>query len=233
MIIAVQLSRSYTSVRVFAFSRFSRFSRFRVLLPVFAFSRVSRFRVLLPVFAFSRENAAHHQRPRHTFPAQATRVTTNTALTHLNLPNLTRYDNRRIEVIANGIPIHQGAQLAVDTTLVFPLTSSGVPRRHGGQYHGAAHHRSPQAQREGIPRTCPHRPVPLDSSGGRSWREIQQRGSQLCEIPRTCPGAISPSPFEAGHNRSFRITLVGHLGTCGHARLRIQPPLRGFSCLLR
>ena len=66
------------------------------------------------------------------------RVTTNTALTHLNLPNLTRYDNRRIEVIANGIPIHQGAQLAVDTTLVSPLTSSGVPRRHRGQYHGAA-----------------------------------------------------------------------------------------------
>ena len=63
MIIAVQLSRSCTSVRVFAFSRFSRFSRFRVLLPVFAFSR---FRIVLPVFAFSRENAAHHQRPRHT-----------------------------------------------------------------------------------------------------------------------------------------------------------------------
>ena len=61
MIIAVQLSRSCTSVRVFAFSRFSRFSRFRVLLPVFAFSRFSRFRVLLPVFAFSRENAAHHR----------------------------------------------------------------------------------------------------------------------------------------------------------------------------
>ena len=53
-------------------------------------------------------------------------------------------------------------------------------------------HRSPQTQREGIPRTCPHRPVPLDRSGGRSRREIQQRGSQLCEIGRACPGAISP-----------------------------------------
>ena len=71
-------------------------------------------------------------------------------------------------------------------------------------------HRSPQTQREGIPRTCPHRPVPPDRSGGRSWREIQQRGNQLCEILRTCPGAINPSPFEAGHNRSFRLTLVGH-----------------------
>ena len=48
MIIAVQLSRSCTSVRVFAVFAFSRFA--------------ARFRV----FAFSRENAAHHQRPRHT-----------------------------------------------------------------------------------------------------------------------------------------------------------------------
>ena len=38
---------------------------------------------------------------------------------------------------ANGLPIHQGAQLAVDATLVSPLTSSGVPLRHGGQCHGA------------------------------------------------------------------------------------------------
>ena len=90
-------------------------------------------------------------------------------------------------------------------------------------------HRSPQTQREGIPRTCPHRPVPPDRSGGRSKGEIQQRGNQLCEILRTCPGAINPSPLEAGHSRTFCLTLVGHFGT----RLRIQPPLRGLSCLLR
>ena len=74
-----------------------------------------------------------------------------------------------------------------------------------------------------------HRPVPPDRSGGRSTGDIQQRGSQLWGIPRTCPGAISPSPFETGHSRSFRLTLVGHFGTRGHARRRIQllAPLMG------
>ena len=43
-----------------------------------------------------------------------------------------------IEVIANGLPLHQGAQLAVDTTLVSPLTSAGQPRQRRGAYTGAA-----------------------------------------------------------------------------------------------
>ena len=38
---------------------------------------------------------------------------------------------RRIEVIAEGLPAFHGAQLAVDTTLVFPLRADGVPHRRG------------------------------------------------------------------------------------------------------
>ena len=37
-------------------------------------------------------------------------------------------DARRIEVLANGLPLWQGAQAAVDTTLVSPLTRAGAPR---------------------------------------------------------------------------------------------------------
>ena len=42
-----------------------------------------------------------------------------------------RSDDRRIEVIANGLPLWGGAQLAVDTTLVSPLTAAGFPCRAG------------------------------------------------------------------------------------------------------
>ena len=49
-----------------------------------------------------------------------------------------RFDDRRIEVIANGLPLWSGAQLAVDTTLVSPLDASGAARRHQRQYQGAA-----------------------------------------------------------------------------------------------
>ena len=66
------------------------------------------------------------------------RVTTNTLLTDLNLDHIHRQDDRRIEVIANGLPIWGGAQLAVDTTIVSPLTRDGQPRRRAGQYAGTA-----------------------------------------------------------------------------------------------
>ena len=45
---------------------------------------------------------------------------------------------RRIEVIAEGLPAFHGAQLAVDTTLVFPLRADGVPHRRCADESGAA-----------------------------------------------------------------------------------------------
>ena len=66
------------------------------------------------------------------------RVTTNTLLTDLNLDHIHRQDDRRIEAIANGLPIWGGAQLAVDTTIVSPLTRDGQQRRRAGQYAGTA-----------------------------------------------------------------------------------------------
>ena len=67
-----------------------------------------------------------------------TRVTTNTRLADLNIHTLSRVDDRRIEVIANGLPMWGGSQLAVDTTLASPLTRSGEPRSRGGTLAGAA-----------------------------------------------------------------------------------------------
>ena len=64
------------------------------------------------------------------------RVTTNTRLADIH--TLSRVDDRRIEVIANGLPMWGGSQLAVDTTLVSPLTRSGEPRSRGGTFAGAA-----------------------------------------------------------------------------------------------
>ena len=49
-----------------------------------------------------------------------------------------RQDERRIEIIANGLPLWGGVQLAVDTTLVSPLTAAGMPRRDSGRTAGAA-----------------------------------------------------------------------------------------------
>ena len=55
------------------------------------------------------------------------RVATSVALRDLNL-DVPPTHCRRIEVVANGLPLWQGAQIAVDTTLVSPLQRDGQPR---------------------------------------------------------------------------------------------------------
>ena len=55
------------------------------------------------------------------------RVATNVALRELNL-DAPATDGRRIEVVANGLPLWRGAQIAIDTTLVSPVQRNGLPR---------------------------------------------------------------------------------------------------------
>ena len=47
-------------------------------------------------------------------------------------------DNRRIEVVVDGLPLFHGAQLAVDTTLVSPLRWDGTPHPRCANVDGAA-----------------------------------------------------------------------------------------------
>ena len=85
------------------------------------------------------------------------RVTTNTRLADLNIQNLSRVDDRRREVIANGLPMWGGSQLAVDTTLVSPLTRSGEPRSRGGTYAGAALQDARRNKERTYPELLPNR----------------------------------------------------------------------------
>ena len=56
------------------------------------------------------------------------RVSTNVMLRDLDLLPQDHPDTRRWEVVADGFPLHHGAQLAIDTTMVSPLLRDGVPR---------------------------------------------------------------------------------------------------------
>ena len=57
------------------------------------------------------------------------RVTPNSFIRDLDLGEFNRLDGRRIEVIADGLSLWQGAQFAIDTTLVSPLHRDGSARR--------------------------------------------------------------------------------------------------------
>ena len=102
------------------------------------------------------------------------RVTTHTRLADLNVQHVQHINDRRIEVIANGLALWGGAQLAVDTTLVSPLTRAGEPRRRVGRFAAAALHDARKAKERTYPelvRNSRCRLVVLGIEVGGRWSE--------------------------------------------------------------
>ena len=66
------------------------------------------------------------------------RVTTNVLVRDMDLAHFNALDSRRLEVVADGLTLWRGAQLAVDTTLVSPLSRNGEARRRAANHDGAA-----------------------------------------------------------------------------------------------
>ena len=64
------------------------------------------------------------------------RVTTNVMVRDLDPGVMNVQDGRRLEVIADGLPLHGGAQLAVDTTIVSALHCDGTPHRGAANVDG-------------------------------------------------------------------------------------------------
>lgn len=56
----------------------------------------------------------------------------------MNILPAPQQDGRRIEVVADGLPLFHGAQLAIDTTLVSALKRDGRPRPGAADIDGAA-----------------------------------------------------------------------------------------------
>ena len=65
------------------------------------------------------------------------RVSLNVRVQDMDLALPDALDNRCLEIVADGLPLFQGAQLAVDTTLVSVLRRDGVPRQRSTTYDGA------------------------------------------------------------------------------------------------
>ena len=59
---------------------------------------------------------------------QGARVMENVLLRDMNLNDISARDSRRVEVVANGLPLWRGAQLAVDITFVSPVRRNGEPQ---------------------------------------------------------------------------------------------------------
>ena len=66
------------------------------------------------------------------------RVSTNVMMRDMDPLPQDHTDTRRLEVVADGLPLHRGAQLAIDTTMVSPLRRNGAPRPRSTTMDGAS-----------------------------------------------------------------------------------------------
>ena len=65
------------------------------------------------------------------------RVTTNMRIQDMDIVVPNQLDERRIEVLADGLPLFHGTQVAVDTTLVSAFRRNGAPRPRCADVDGA------------------------------------------------------------------------------------------------
>ena len=66
------------------------------------------------------------------------RVATNVFVRDMDLATFNALDGRRLEIVADGLTLWRGAQLAVDTTMVSPLRRDGSPKPRAANHDGAA-----------------------------------------------------------------------------------------------
>ena len=127
-------------------------------------------------------------------------------------------DQRRIEVIANGLPFWEGKQVAIATTVVSALTGRGVAR---GRRQGQAIHEAEQDKRRRYPEA--HRDqVPFLRGGIRSGRTLEPQRRHVLEelgLVQVSLRAQSPSPFNP---TPVLPVLDGFVGLLHPAGLRCQ-----------
>ena len=63
---------------------------------------------------------------------------TNLAVRDMDLGAFNQLDGRRLEIVVDGLPLWGGSQLAVDTTMVSPLSRDGVALRGSANTNGKA-----------------------------------------------------------------------------------------------
>ena len=87
-------------------------------------------------------------------------MTTNAFVRDMDLVEHNALDGRRLEIVADGLTLWHGAQLAVDTTMVSPVRRDGTARPGAAERDGVA---LTQARRQ-KERTYPE----LVGEGGRA-----------------------------------------------------------------
>ena len=160
------------------------------------------------------------------------RVSLDVRVQDMDLARPDALDNRRLEVVADGLPLFQGAQLAVDTTAVSVLRRDGVPRRRVVDQDGAALDAARRRKERVYPELTGQlgrtRLVVLACEVAGRWSEESQPAGQSKGQKRASAFACESSSgvaAEVGHSsgvqccESFWSLAVGAQGRIGLRRL--------------
>ena len=102
-------------------------------------------------------------------------MSSNVRVQDMDLAAPDRLDNRRIEVVVDGLPLFHGSQLAVDTTLVSPVRWDGTPHPRCADISGAALTAARRRKAATYPelhgRNCRTRLVVLGAEVGGRWSD--------------------------------------------------------------
>ena len=162
------------------------------------------------------------------------RVALNVFVRDLNLDSVVRHDERRLEVIANGLSLWSGVQVAVDTTLVSPVRRDGTAVPGAARVAGTA--LSNAAKRKArvygdvvAARRC--RLVVLAVEiGGRWSEEAYDFVRQLAfHKAQTVPACLRRAAVEAWTRRWTGLLSVA--ASRAYAASLLDAPLGGQSCV--
>ena len=146
-------------------------------------------------------------------------MSTNTPLTDLNIEHSTRPDDRRMEVLVNGLTLWGGTPLAKNTALVSALTRDGQPRRRAGRFARGSVAGRKEGGRNGPARNSSGA-IAADpwcselKPGGRWSQKTSTFVTRLAQPPPLLQTSLAAALISRG------TALLSHAGR--HARLRGQ-----------
>ena len=223
-------SRAFTTISTIPYHLFRLLLLRRLRLPLPLSARFCRCRRTLDSLGDHRAACAQsgllrppgggplERAAAHICREAGARVTTNTRLVDLNLEHIDRQDDKKNRGNSKRVTtVGGGNQLAVDTTLVSPLTREGVPRQRGGTFAGTALR---DARRRKEHRTAP---LPTLQTGGfRCFRAGQwEAGGVRRQLPASNCWHSKPSPGTPPtlYHNSINSQVVSALDTCCPASL--------------
>ena len=118
-------------------------------------------------------------------------MSVNIRVQDLDLLPVPRADNRRLEVVADGLPLFHGAQLAVDTTMVSTVRADGAPRRQCAERDGAALDQARRTKERTYPELTGER------KGQTRGACVRDRRKMVRGVPLV-PQAVGPSEGPVG-----------------------------------